>query len=231
MIGDGINAVKSIVEALGQNIPYYSVQIIDGIKLRYFVRNTYWFQVGDTMFELGVNPGVIIAMECNTWVEIVKPNQFIPDPTGFITIKPLVFKNGTLRRVQNELTEKANASLWLPLVYMVEIATSEEDLSPTSNYSDVIDCRLFILDQTNFEDLQTSPEYYAAAITRCERIAKELLHAFRRSPLIGRLTSRRAWNHINAGTYDSKGGVTNLFPTYTSGVEMRLPLPLTKQCC
>jgi hypothetical protein len=230
MIGDGIAAVKSIVEGLGQNILYHSVQRVDN-SYRFFVKTTLWLKVGDTINELGTNAYQITGLLCNTWIEVPVPNELLlPEPTGFLTCTPLTFKNGTLRRVQKELTQKSNASLWLPLVYMVEVMSSEQDLSPTSNYSDVIDCRLFILEQVNFNDLQTSPEYYAAAITKCERIAKEILIAFSRSPLIGKLTSRRAWNHINAGTYDSKGGVTNLFPTYTSGVEMRLPLPLVKRC-
>lgn len=233
MISDVIQAVKTVVEALGQQAPYRSVQDLT-TEWKIYMRNTYWLEVGNT-FEHVNGTYTVTAISCNKWITADKLD---PAETfalqGTIAVPALTFRHGPMRRVNQELIsdgrESGGITATCPWVYLVEVMSSNQDLEPVSAWSDTGDVRLFILDEFNYKDLQTSSEIYTAVINRTDRITEELIKGFRASPLIGKLSSSRTTNYVNWGTFNEQGQPKKFTEYYFSGTELRIPLPIMKNC-
>lgn len=233
MISDVISAV-SIACQKARIVQYYSVRDL-GAEFKFFSFDTRWATLGDSVtVVIGEDEFYYSITEviCNKSVTVAhQPGDTVP-ASGTFLLPALTFKYGTVRRVNAELVQLCNELEYFPnLVYLVEVMTSEQPQKPGSLFSDNGEVRLFCLKGVDNIDNLTSPEFYAAGINKTEKIAKALLMEFKRSPLVGKLTSSRTWNHINAGKYSDKGAESNLFNFSFSGTEVRLTLPVIKQCC
>lgn len=229
MITNVITTLQAIVQGLGKKVPYYSM-VTTTTSYRIFTKQTLWLRGGDRIV-IGGKAYTVNFQLCGQYLDVAKGTEGPPPSAGTFDAPDVFFAHGPVRRVNNELLSIGIADQFCPLIYMVEPTTSKQPLDPKSLFSDIADLRLFILEQSNVEDWQKASEYYAGAIIRTDLIAKALIQAFMRSSLVGKLTETRTWNHINAGSYTDKGHEKNLFDYYFSGTEMRVSLPIVKQCC
>lgn len=232
MISYAIQTVKDVVEGLGQSYKYYSLKD-GGNTARVYTYNFGWLEAEDNV----VIDGAMLTVSnvvCGKYFDVIKTEETILPSHGTFAIGTVKFKHGTVTRVNNELVNIAGGDIaaTLPLVYMVEVMTESQDLRPEANITQSPEVRLFILEQVDFQTVQTGPEYYAAVLNKTDLIAEELLEAFKRNKSkIGVMSSSRTWNHLNAGVYSDKKAERNMFDYYLSGTELRLTLPLVKQNC
>lgn len=237
MISTAIALVKEIVEGLGQKVPIWSWRAVNNVTMRIYIHNTLWLRAGGVVnieTEEAGDPASVKEYE----VTAVAPCSYIEvtmDDTVVITgdtlaLAPLGFKSGTVIAVDAEMQLGNNVPSLMPLVYMVEVMSSEQVHEPLSNIGERAEVRLLILNECDVANW-TTEDHYTNVIEVTEQIAKTLLEAFKMSGKIGLLTTSRTWNHVQVGTFNDNGHTKRTFSVDFSGVEMRLTLPIILNNC
>lgn len=235
MIGDVIEIVKDIVEGLGESIPFSSASAVNDTTSRVRVGNRINLLVQDSLVSIGNDTFLILAIRCEQGtIDLQSTNEDTPvllSGSGTFEIEqPLHFYHGTMNEVSGELDTVQDLSEKLPFVWFVERTSSDLSLVLTERIAENTPVRLLFL-TADKRDTQKTPAIYDSVIRPMEVYAKEVIEAFRRSPLIGKLSTAREISHVRAGTYTEKEVTKNYFNHNFSGVELSITLPIVRQRC
>lgn len=236
MIGDVIQVVKDTVEGLGQLIPYYGSVAVSATVSRVYPADRMNLFAEEQVVIVGSDEFEVTDVNCEAGFVDLLSTEAVPvllSGAGVLTIEtaPLRFYHGTLSEVSGQLDTIQDLSAEVPFVWMIERMSSDLDVSDDALITDNAPIRLLFL-TTDKREEQRTPALYNSVIRPMETLAKEVIQAFKRSPLIGEFSSVRETSHVRASiSNDNRGATANIFNHDFSGVELSLTLPLESEDC
>ena len=147
-------------------------------------------------------------------------------PVGSLLKLPSVYYwHGTVKQTDNERINIPNSKDKTPFVYLVEVLREDYGAEDSANVE--MPLRLFVLDESSFEDY-TTELFYNEVIYPMRTLAQEIINEIQLQALeVGGIT---AINHTRFATFlDKNGYEKSLFSEHLSGVEINLDTSLPQR--
>jgi hypothetical protein len=143
-----------------------------------------------------------------------------------VAIKAPYFLHGTPYATNKKLNKVTN----YPLVYLLEIIKEQIPTNPDSAFETIPTIRLFFLDEANFSSWDTN-QLYSNVVTPQRNYCDFVLNEIKKSKLFGTPTNAEITSYAKFGQYvDNKGVVNSIFDKTLSGVELKIDLPIVRNC-
>jgi len=149
-----------------------------------------------------------------------------------ITLDPMKYYHGTVIATSVELDKEKIDTNKFPMVYLLEVIQDRFNNLEEERIDRVSDFKLFFLVNTDEENWKTD-DHYKEAIKPMRNMVYQFIDELNENQNIGEFNNFTAINHAKFGVYISdKGHTRRIFNDKTSGVEVRLDLPIiASQLC
>ena len=166
--------------------------------------------------------------------EFVPNRQFTVQGSATITetvidLPAMKYFHGTVIATSVELDKKQFDTEKFPMVYLLEIINDNFNNLPQDKIDRVSDFRLFFLTNTDEENWLTA-DHYTFAIKPMRNMLYQFIDDLNNNENIEEFSNFTAINHAKFGVYSTdKGHTRRILNDKTSGVEVRLNLPVILQ--
>ena len=220
--------IPNLIEEFASSFSYSSTvvsSVITGGNTELNLGNTYHARTGTIVDIDGTSAEVVSFDSVLNNIEVV--GEF--NSPLLVTVPNPFFFHGTPYKTNTHISY-LDAGQKFPMIYLYEIIEEELQNEESSGLYEIAELRLFFLDNANFAEW-TTDQHYSEVITGQRKAAEEFKNKLNVYRLFDRPSFIKILNHANFGQFfDLKGHLQSIFNEYTSGVEMRLKLPIRK-CC
>lgn len=146
----------------------------------------------------------------------------------FLTQKPYFF-HGTPIDTTNVLSTILDSSQKYPMIYLLEIIKDKFIADKSSIIDRESNLNIFFLAEANFQDWDVD-QHYSDAIIPMMNLCSNFIDYLKKHPDIGTISDFEVIYHAKFGMQlkEASGHVKNLFNDNTSGVQLRVTLPIKK---
>ena len=143
-----------------------------------------------------------------------------------IDLPKMKYFHGTVIATSAELDKKQFDTDKFPMVYLLEVINDNFNNEPQDKIDRVSDFRMFFLTNTDEENWLTA-EHYRLAIKPMRNMLYQFINELNDNANIEEFSNFTAINHAKFGVYSTdKGHTRRILNDKTSGVEVRLSLPI-----
>jgi len=143
-----------------------------------------------------------------------------------IDLPKMKYFHGTVIATSQELDNKKFDTDKFPMVYLLEVINDNFNNEPQDKIDRVSDFRMFFLTNTDEENWLTA-EHYRLAIKPMRNMLYQFINELNDNANIEEFSNFTAINHAKFGVYSTdKGHTRRILNDKTSGVEVRLSLPI-----
>jgi hypothetical protein len=177
--------------------------------------------------KVDVDSDIVPILEANYVAKTIKLQG---DLTGAVSLKLVrpFFIHGTPYAV-NQTLNKTKSQDKYPLIFLLEIIREQIPSEQDSMFSSIPTVRLFFLDERNKD--WTTDQIYENVVNSQREYCNFVLDAMLKGKIFGRPSDIEIVSFAKFGEYiDLKGSLNSIFDAVLSGVELKLTLPIKKQC-
>lgn len=229
------NSMQDITKIFGQilsNITYQfecTASVPSGTNFILYTNNTYWLRP-EKWLVIGGKNYKIIALTINESITVQPIGHNTAPSIGVLfTIPPPVYKHGTARAINSELTtiEQIDKT---PFVWLFELLREKVIVDSESTIDLEAEIRLFIFDEANPSDMLTE-DHYADVIRPLKQLAETIVaYINAESGLYSEVLEYEIMGLPDWGEFNEmKGNESRIFDELWSGLEMRFTLQILKQ--
>jgi hypothetical protein len=189
-----------------------------------------------TITDADSNVHTITDFEHDSWLEVVSLTE---PPLGLWTLPKLRFMPGTPKAFLSEATKQrfSTQENTMPVIWLMEIMQERVSYKTTSDNYIIPIARMFFLDDADFANW-TKVEHLEQGVrpmrNYADRMIKSMMYSDKFGDPVGEPVfvnqTRFGLSFNQPKTQDNFSHQTNLFNEKTSGVELRLEIPVRRKC-
>lgn len=224
-----VDIFGDVVSALGKTVHVNSVSV-NGSVYTFAVDRTYWVRPQSqksaaTKIIIDSVSYDVTSVVYNQSISVSSSTD-LSSTTSFSINAPYYF-NGT-RIATNKKRRNANSFDQCPFVWIAEPFVTNENKDPLSIIAAEPSLQIFFLDNSNFDNWETSDKY-SNVINPMDEISQAFYEKLRTTrATFGKVTSWRAVRHATFGKEAENGPVSSIFNEKLSGVEVNFSVEILK---
>ena len=146
-----------------------------------------------------------------------------------LNIKAPNYFHGTVIATGNEIQSIKDSENVVPIAYLYEVLKEKRSRDYKSIVERESTVQMFFLEDANFEDWLTD-DHYRMIIGAMDSLAEGFVTLVEENMYYGDAFDYEVIPHAKFGRYNKEGHITNVFNRELSGVELRIPIRIFKDC-
>ena len=216
--------IQQLVEAMKFMVSVTDSQCTDNLDGTYTIQmcNTAWLSCGVSIINYDTDEVLDVVSVTIDESITVKGSEC---PSSF-TVEAPNFIHGSFQMTNAELQMERDANEKFPLIYLHERIREKVYHQSDNKLERESEIVLYFLHQSNYKDWLTG-DHYVEVVPVMRKMAYEFMNVVSYSTRIEDVDSYDVEDLVNFGKYNNdKGNVVKLLDDDTSGVELRVTLPI-----
>lgn len=216
--------IKQIVESLKVNIKGKTVNVLNGL-VTIETCDTKHININRVLILNNDIEVTVVSFIENTSFTFRLPSNFNIETLSSIEVKPFSFFEGTAKLTNTELDSIKDCNKKIPLVWLYAVFNEDETRNLSRPFEVSADLRLFILDQSNFQDWLYS-DHKDKVLIPLRSYKESLIKAIQKNSEVLEIGNTRLTEHANWGRFVERGHIDKIFTDELSGLEIRLNIKM-----